>query len=135
MIHRESVRERDSVSPADDHTVGGPGASPDPTLDAGIDILRGIVGPERRKEVRRGGNAQPVTEESPARTDVDGPSVREGEVKTGLVKRERCPYARRAEAARPCAPKHERVHRHHAARRIWAIDRLRDVAQTDAAVD
>src|SRR6266566_5121680 len=135
VIGAESMRKRDAVSPADDDSVRRQRALPDSTLDAGVDILCRIIGPERREEVRGGGQAQPVAGKRLARPNVERPPVRAGEVETRLVKRERRADTRRADQPRPRGAKRERVDRNHAARGIRAIDGLRDVTQTDAAVE
>src|SRR2546428_6986383 len=135
VIGAESMRKRDAVSPTDDDAVRRQRTLPDSTLDAGVDILCRIIGPERREEVRGGGEAQPVAGKRLARPDVERPPVRAGEVETRLVKRERRADTRLADQPRPRGAKRERGDRNHAARGIRAVDGLRDVTQTDAAVE
>src|SRR5206468_3826689 len=135
VIGAESMRKRDAVSPTDDDAVRRQRTLPDSTLHAGVDILCRIIGPERREEVRGRGEAQPVAGKRLARPDVERPPVRAGEVETRLVKRERRADTRLADQSRPRGAKRKRVDRNHAARGIRAIYGLRDVTQTDAAVE
>ena len=109
MIGAEAVRKRDAVSPADDDAVPRDWPLPDPTFEACVYVLRRIIRLERRKEVRRGGRAQPVSEQRPARADVECPPVPTGDVETRLVKGERGADTRPTDESRPRRAQGERV--------------------------
>src|SRR5258705_10115282 len=85
--------------------------------------------------MRRGGHAQPVSEQRPARADVECPPVPTGDIETRLVKGERGADTRPPDESRPRRAHRERVDWHRRPRGIWAIDGLRNVTQTDTAVE
>jgi len=81
MIGAESMRKRDTVSPADDDGVRRQRTLPDSALDAGVDICAGsLVLSDEKKCVaaaRRSGRRQTAGSH-----DVERPPVRTDEVET-----------------------------------------------------
>src|SRR6185503_10677907 len=137
MVGGESVRERNSVAAANHGaiTVLGHGTIPEARFDASKDVLRRIVGRQRRKEVRGRGDAKPVAAKHPAGTDVERPAIGILLVEARLVKCDGRTDIRAAHRARPVCAHGKRVHRHGAPRRLGTVHRLRGVAQSHAAVD
>src|SRR5919109_2116593 len=76
-----------------------------------------------------------VAHELTARAEVERPAVGPGGVEADFVRSKRRAEVSAGDATRPRRPNREGVDGNRGARRIGAVDRLRQITQTDAPVD